>query len=65
MALTDSKPKNEIESKIIDTLEKIRPFLQRDGGDIAFDHYDDETGLYGMSVYWTRNYRRSNYNCSG
>ena len=28
MALTDSKPKNEIETKIIDTLEKIRPFLQ-------------------------------------
>ena len=50
MALTDSKPKNEIESKIIDTLEKIRPFLQRDGGDIAFDHYDDETGTVFIKV---------------
>lgn len=28
MALTDSKPKNEIETKIIDTLEKIRPFYK-------------------------------------
>ena len=50
MALTDSKPKNEIETKIIDTLEKIRPFLQRDGGDIAFDHYDDETGTVFIKV---------------
>ncbi len=50
MALSDSKPKNEIETKIIDTLEKIRPFLQRDGGDIAFDHYDDETGTVFIKV---------------
>ncbi len=26
---------------IIKTLDKIRPFLQRDGGDVTFDSYED------------------------
>ena len=30
-----------IESKIIEVLDKIRPFLQNDGGDIEFSHYQD------------------------
>lgn len=30
-----------IEEQIIDTLEKIRPFIQRDGGDITFDSFID------------------------
>jgi Fe-S cluster biogenesis protein NfuA len=30
-----------IEDQIITTLEKIRPFLQRDGGDLTFDSYKD------------------------
>lgn len=31
----------EIEQQIIDTIEKIRPFIQRDGGDIIFDSFKD------------------------
>lgn len=32
---------NNIEEQIIDTLEKIRPFIQRDGGDVIFDSFVD------------------------
>ncbi len=31
-----------MEEKIIQGLEQIRPFLQRDGGDIEFVSYDDK-----------------------
>lgn len=31
----------EIEKQIITVLEKIRPFLNRDGGDIEFVKYDN------------------------
>ena len=31
----------DIESKIKEVLEKIRPFLQNDGGDIEFVRYED------------------------
>jgi Fe-S cluster biogenesis protein NfuA len=31
----------DVESQIKGVIEKIRPFIQRDGGDIAFDHYAD------------------------
>ena len=30
-----------IEDQIKDTLEKIRPFIQRDGGDVIFDSFKD------------------------
>lgn len=30
-----------IEDQIKDTLEKIRPFIQRDGGDVLFDSFED------------------------
>ena len=30
-----------IEEQIVETLEKIRPFIQRDGGDITFDSFED------------------------
>lgn len=50
MSLTDNKPNSEIETRIIEILEKIRPFLQRDGGDISFDRYDDETGTVFIKV---------------
>ena len=30
-----------IEEKIREVIEKIRPFLQNDGGDIEFDSYKD------------------------
>lgn len=33
---------NESTIKLIkETLEKIRPFIQRDGGDVIFDSYED------------------------
>lgn len=35
----------EISERIEIILEKLRPFLQRDGGDIKFDHFDEETGI--------------------
>ena len=31
-----------MEHKIIDALDQIRPFLQRDGGDIEFVEYTDD-----------------------
>ena len=30
-----------IEEQIVETLEKIRPFIQRDGGDVIFDSFKD------------------------
>ncbi len=31
----------EVEKKIIETIEKIRPYINRDGGDIKFVKYED------------------------
>lgn len=36
---------DEIIKKIDDVLERLRPFLQREGGDIKIDHFDSETGI--------------------
>ena len=36
------KGENEMEEKVRDGIEKIRPFLQRDGGDIEFVEYTDD-----------------------
>lgn len=36
------KGEKEMEKKICDALEQIRPFLQRDGGDIEFVEYTDD-----------------------
>lgn len=33
-----------IEGRIDEVLERLRPFLQRDGGDIVLDHFDEEDG---------------------
>lgn len=33
------------EEKILYTLNKIRPYIQGDGGDVAFDRFDAETGI--------------------
>ena len=38
-----------IEDQIIDTLEKIRPFIQRDGGDVSFDSFEDGVVYIRMS----------------
>ena len=35
-----------LEEKIVYTLNKIRPYIQGDGGDVAFDHIDDEGVVY-------------------
>ena len=37
--------KQAIEDKIDDVLERLRPFLQREGGNIRLDHYEEETGV--------------------
>ncbi len=34
-----------IEERIDAVLEKLRPFLQREGGNIKLDHFDAETGI--------------------
>lgn len=36
---------SEIEQQIIDTLDKVKPFIQRDGGDVEFVKYDEKTGI--------------------
>ncbi len=35
----------ELEKKIILTLNRIRPYIQGDGGDIEFVSFDEETGV--------------------
>lgn len=35
----------DIVKQIEETLEKLRVFIQRDGGDVEFDSFDSETGL--------------------
>lgn len=32
------------EKEIKDTIEKIRPYINRDGGDVEFVGYDEESG---------------------
>ena len=39
-----------VESKIESVLDKIRPFLQREGGDIHVDHFDSKTGICYVSM---------------
>ena len=34
---------NEISAKIIDIIEKVRPFLINDGGDVTFVKYENGT----------------------
>ena len=35
---------NEIEQQIENTLDKLRPFIPRDGGDVEFDSFDKDSG---------------------
>lgn len=35
----------DIELRIETTLDKLRPFLAREGGNIVLDHFDKETGI--------------------
>lgn len=36
-----ARPVEEVREQVIDTLEKIRPYIRRDGGDVAFKDYRD------------------------
>ena len=38
----ENKGENKMEEKIRNGIEQIRPFLQRDGGDIEFIEYTDD-----------------------
>lgn len=40
--------KQEIETKIIEVLNKIRPYLQNDGGDVQFKRF--ENGIVYVSL---------------
>lgn len=35
-----------LEEKVIYTLNKIRPYIQSDGGDVSFDHVDEAGIVY-------------------
>ncbi len=39
-----------MENKIKEVLEQIRPFLQRDGGDIDFVSYNEETKIVTVKL---------------
>ena len=39
-----------IEEQIEMTLDKIRPFIQRDGGDVLFDSFVD--GIVYVKINW-------------
>ena len=35
------KNNKDIEAKIVEVLDKLRPYLQNDGGDVTFKRYED------------------------
>ena len=37
--------KNKIETKVQNILNRIRPYLQNDGGDAEFVKFEEETGI--------------------
>lgn len=41
----EEKRDAEMDAKINDVLERLRPFLQREGGDIKLNHFDSSTGI--------------------
>lgn len=36
---------SDLVQQIEDTLNKIKPFIQRDGGDVEFVRFDEKTGI--------------------
>lgn len=38
-------------NQIKNTLEKIRSFIQRDGGDVEFDSFDESTGIVYVKMH--------------
>ena len=43
--IQDQEKLNEILAHIEDVLDRLRPFLQREGGDIHLEKFDEETGI--------------------
>lgn len=41
---------SEIVLQIKSVLNKIRPFLQHDGGDVEFHHYDEDTHIVYINM---------------
>ena len=41
----EDKQNAEMTAKINDVLDRLRPFLQREGGDIKLNHFDSSTGI--------------------
>jgi len=40
-----------IEEQIIETLEKVRPYLQQDGGDVEFVRYEETTRVVEVRLH--------------
>ncbi len=38
--------RQELETKVKNVLDQVRPYLQRDGGDLRFDHLTDDKVVY-------------------
>ncbi len=41
----ENKKEKTIEERIDECLDKIRPFLQREGGNVELDVFDEDTGI--------------------
>lgn len=39
------------ELEIIKVLEKIRPYMQRDGGDVEFSRFEEESGIVYVHMH--------------
>ncbi len=37
---------SEIEKQVVEVLNKIRPYIQRDGGDLEFSHINDKGAVF-------------------
>ena len=47
---TNENKEKQIEEKIDEVLDRLRPFLAREGGNIQLDHFDPETGFCYVSM---------------
>lgn len=41
----------DIRDQVEEVLDKIRPFLNRDGGDISFYHFDETRGIVYVKMH--------------
>lgn len=48
-----------MEARLTAMIKSLRPIMQRDGGDICFDGYDEQTGTLSLK------FRRADYHCPG